>query len=250
MSAVLLQDIGRRVRRRRRERGWTLSDLARRSGLSLRFVGQLERGQTNISVSRLAEVAEALDARLAWLVDPGSAESTSPAWIALLGVRGAGKSTVGAALAVHLGVPFIELDRLIEETAGLSMTELFSIHGGDYYREVEYQVLTRLLSSSGPGVIATGGSLVTHPESWSLLRSRARTVWLKADAKDHWNRVLAQGDDRPMRSLSNAFEQLEALLASRRALYREAELAVDTSGHHPEAIVERLASVVGPPNLG
>jgi len=238
------------VRQRRQERGWTLADLAARSGLSLRFVGQLERGQANISVSRLADVADALDARLGWLVDPGPGSAAAPAWIALLGVRGAGKSTIGQNLAAHLGVPFIELDRLIEDEAGLSMTELFSIHGEHYYREVEYRVLGKMLDTPGPGVIATGGSLVTHPESWSLLRSRSRTVWLKAEAKDHWNRVLAQGDDRPMRSSSNAFEQLQALLSARTPLYREAEVTINTSGRHPDEIVERLAVVVGQPTLG
>lgn len=238
------------MRERRQERGWTLADLATRAGLSLRFVGQLERGQANISVSRLSDVAEALDARLAWIVDPGGVGTHIASWISLLGVRGAGKSTIGTGLADALGVPFIELDRLIEESAELSLPEIFSIHGEPYYREVEHRVLARLLATPGPGVVATGGSLVTHPESWSLLRTKTRTVWLKADAKDHWNRVLAQGDDRPMRSRTNAFEQLQALLTSRVPLYREAELTVNTSGRRPDDIIERLAAVVGRPPIG
>ena len=249
MVDPLLSAIGARVRSLRRKRGWTIAQLAKYSGLSLRFVGQLERGHANISVVRLARVAEALDVRLVSLIDPDAGQKRRASWVALLGVRGAGKSTVGVELAKRLSVPFVELDRRIEDEAGLSLTEMFSLHGEGYYRDVECRVLARLLEGPEYGVLATGGSLVTHPESWSLLRDRAQTVWLKAEPKDHWNRVLAQGDDRPMRASSNAFEQLQALLAARAPLYREADITINTSERRPEEIVDRIAAVVGRPLL-
>lgn len=241
----LLTTLGQRVRRQRQARGLTIKELALAAGLSARFVGQLEKGEGNISVSRLDDVARALGVPIGtFFADPPQPEAAH-AHVALLGVRGAGKSAVGQRLARRLGRRFVELDARIEDAAGLSLAEIFSIHGEPYYREVEHEVLTRFLADEqAPSVLATGGSIVTHPESWGLLKRHALTVWLKARAKDHWVRVLAQGDDRPMRRNPQAFQQLEALLAARAPLYQQADLVVDTSGRTLEAATEAVTALV------
>jgi XRE family aerobic/anaerobic benzoate catabolism transcriptional regulator len=149
--------------------------------------------------------------------------------IALLGLRGAGKSTVGQALAKKLGVPFVELDARVEAAAGLSLAGIFSLHGEDYYRRLAREVLTRLLSELDAAVIATGGSIVTDPQALRLLTRRCRTVWLQATPEDHWRRVLAQGDERPGAASGNAQAELRALLQAREPLYSQAEVKVDTS---------------------
>jgi XRE family aerobic/anaerobic benzoate catabolism transcriptional regulator len=150
--------------------------------------------------------------------------------IALLGVRGAGKSSVGAALARDLGVAFVELDQRIEQTAGLPLGELFALHGEAYYRRIEREVLTQLLADPPPMVLAAGGSIVNDPTNYTLLRARCRTVWLSARAEDHWNRVVAQGDQRPMAENPHAFAELRALLAARDKLYARADHTIDTTG--------------------
>lgn len=265
--------LGARVRRRRHDLGMTLKQLAASSGVSSRYLVELESGRGNISVGRLAQLARALDldvvellsrrARVgrlaaraatldasalvrieALLEELEGAEGQGRRLIALLGVRGAGKSSVGAGLARRLGVDLIELDQLVEEVAGVELDQVFSIHGEDYYRQVEHDVLTRLLAAGGDGVLATGGSLVTHPETWSVLRRHAVTVWLRATARDHWERVIAQGDRRPMRENPHAFAQLEALLRTRRALYEQSDFHVDTSGRQLEAVVEDVLRAV------
>jgi XRE family aerobic/anaerobic benzoate catabolism transcriptional regulator len=157
-------------------------------------------------------------------------------------VRGAGKSAVGAALAKKLGRRFVEVDQQIEEAAGLSLSDVFTLHGEAYYRRVEREVLTRLLAEPTPMVLATGGSIVNDPTNYALLLRRAHTVWLKARPEDHWNRVVAQGDQRPMAENPHAFEELRALLAARQKLYARAERTVDTSGVSLKQVVAALAS--------
>src|SRR5262245_1877064 len=168
-SPVLLQ-IGSKVRSRRTSMGWTLREVADRSGVSPRFLSDLEGGKGNISVARLADVARALDVSMVSLMP--SDEEHQPV-VALVGLRGAGKSTVGKALAKHLCVPFLELDRLVEKEASLSLGELFSLHGEAYYKRLTYDVLLKMLAQNQPMVIATGGSIVTDPESWQLLKRRS-----------------------------------------------------------------------------
>jgi len=157
--------------------GWTLREIAERSGVSSRFLSDLESGRGNISVSRLAHVARALDVTLASLMP---SEEKQKSVVALVGLRGAGKSTIGKSLAKHLAVPLIELDAQIEKQANLSLGELFSLHGESYYRRLAYDILLKLLARNEPMVIATGGSVVTDPETWQLLKRRTHTVWLKA----------------------------------------------------------------------
>jgi XRE family aerobic/anaerobic benzoate catabolism transcriptional regulator len=212
--------------------------------VSERFLAQLETGTGNISLLRFAQVAAALQTTCAALLE--GADGGGERSIALLGVRGAGKSTVGAQLARHLEREFIEVDRRIEATAGLSLGEIFELHGEGYYRRLEREVLEPILAGA-PVVLATGGSIVNHEENFALLSDRAVTVWLRARAEDHWERVIRQGDRRPMAENPHAFAELEALLAARAPLYADADLTVDTSERQIAEIVgDVIARVVQP----
>ena len=225
-QSPLLSQIGNRVRTRRTSMGWTLREIAERSGVSSRFLSDLEAGKGNISVARLADVARALDVPIVSLLP--SEEKQRPA-IALVGLRGAGKSTIGKSLSKHLGVAFVELDTLIEKEANLSLGELFSLHGESYYKRLAYDILLKLLARNEPMVIATGGSVVTDPETWQLLKRRTYTVWVKATPEDHWKRVLVQGDIRPMANRTSAMGELRSILSLRAPLYAEAAQTIDTS---------------------
>lgn len=239
--AALLASLGGEVRAARQDRGLTLKALAEKAGVSARFLVQLEAGEGNISVARLEDVAEALGTSGADLLARASKPRRAKAVVALVGLRGAGKSAVGRAVAKRLGVPFVELDERIAAEAQMTLPSIFEIHGERYYRGIEREVLRKLLDERKPMVIATGGSIVTDPETWSLLRTRARTVWLEAKAEDHWNRVVAQGDVRPMRGRPRAMNELRQLLEARAPLYAQADLVVQTSGRPLEAVLDEVA---------
>jgi XRE family aerobic/anaerobic benzoate catabolism transcriptional regulator len=240
-SSSYLATIGSAVRAQRERRGWSRRELAASSGVSERFLAQLETGDGNISLRRFADVAHALGTTPSVLLAAADAPGTDKP-IALLGVRGAGKSTVGAALAKKLGLAFVELDQQIEEAAGLPLSEVFALHGEAYYRRIEREVLTRLLATASPMVLATGGSIVNDPTNYALLRSRCRTVWLRATAEDHWNRVIAQGDQRPMAENPHAFAELRALMTAREKLYARAEHTVQTTSLRIPQVVAVLAN--------
>lgn len=258
----LKPQLGERLRARRQALGLTINALAERAGVSPRYVVLAEHGEANLSLEKLAQLGQALDVPITWLVSAGPRgevdallASRSPAelaevasWlrrrfghgrqpvVALLGLRGAGKSAVGVAVAARLAVPFVELDARIEEAAGLSLEEIFALHGEPYYRRLESEVLDAVVGEGAPAVLATGGSIVTHPENFSRLREAATTVWLRAAPEDHWDRVIQQGDRRPMRDHPHAMAELRALLSAREPLYRQADLVVDTS-HRPLGVV-------------
>jgi XRE family transcriptional regulator, aerobic/anaerobic benzoate catabolism transcriptional regulator len=267
----LLKEIGDRVRALRSEARLTQPDLAERATLSPRFVAQIEAGQANISILRLAEISSALDRPLQDLIPPPDDDSSphaeiwrllggcreedwqelrhwlrqrlgkpQPLFIALVGLRGAGKSTVGPRLAKRLKTDFIELDSLIEQAAGISLGEIFAMHGEDYYRRLERAALTDLLASARGAVVATGGSMVTDPENWGLIKRRCFTVWLRAMPEEHMTRVQRQGDTRPMQGHPAAMAELKALLARREPLYGESQLAVKTTGKAPGKVVNEI----------
>jgi XRE family aerobic/anaerobic benzoate catabolism transcriptional regulator len=231
----ILAALGRRARARRLARGWTLREVAERSGVSPRFLVQLEAGSGNISVRRLADVATALETTAAALL--ASEEPERPPVVALLGLRGAGKTTIGKRLAKRRRAPFVELDRRIERAADLSLGEIFALHGEDYYRRLEREVLQEVLAEGQGIVLATGGGLVASSETFALLRRSATTIWLRASPEDHWNRVVRQGDRRPMADHPQAMADLRSLLASREPLYALADHTVDTSTATVEQVV-------------
>jgi XRE family transcriptional regulator, aerobic/anaerobic benzoate catabolism transcriptional regulator len=281
--SALLAAVGARVRALREAQGLTQKMLAEKSGVSSRFLAQLEAGDGNISLERFDGVARALATSPAALLDPRAsitgddergklraavaelvdrrssvelaevrrwlearfARRTAPT-IALIGLRGAGKSTIGPKLAARLGLRFVELDAAIERAAGLTLSEIFQIHGEGYYRRLERETLMGLLADGDGMVVATGGSIVNDKETYKLLRRRAVTVWLKARPEDHWNRVIQQGDQRPMAQHPHAMSELRALLTARERLYAEAEHVVDTTRLDIDAAVDKLARELQP----
>jgi XRE family aerobic/anaerobic benzoate catabolism transcriptional regulator len=245
-----LGELGRAVRERRSDRGMTRNALSEKAGVSVRFIAELEAGRGNISVGRLHDVAVALGTTAAALLaaEARSAEAR-PGIVALLGLRGAGKSTIGKRLAKKLGIPFVELDARVEEAAGLSLGALFELHGEAFYRRLERDVLRTVIAEHDSAVIATGGSLVTDDETYALLRAHAITVWLQASPDSHWERVVAQGDRRPMHNRSNAKSELKALLKERTERYARAAVAIDTDALGVDGAVRTLVSRVVPSRL-
>jgi XRE family transcriptional regulator, aerobic/anaerobic benzoate catabolism transcriptional regulator len=237
--AAMLAEIGRRVRHVRETAGLSLTETARRAGLSRRFLTLLEGGHANVSIVRLAELAVALRVPLRELTDVvlSSAPTTR---VALLGLRGAGKTTVGRLLADRLEVPFFELDALIEERAGMSLRTLFDSYGEAFYREQQLGALEQWLAQHGSGVLATGGSLVMDAPAFARLRATCRTVWLRAAPDEHFQRVVDQGDLRPIAGRTRAMTELKAILAAREPLYAQAEHEVITSGGTPAQVAEAI----------
>ncbi|HZQ74812.1 MAG TPA: helix-turn-helix transcriptional regulator [Burkholderiales bacterium] len=228
-DAAYLARLGERVRALRGEHGMTRKALAQASGISERYLAQLEAGRGNMSVLLLRKVGRAMGVPVERLVHEADVEPRARR-IALVGLRGAGKSTLGAKLAQALRVPFVELDREVEKEAGAKLGEVFVMYGQDAYRRFEERALERVLNQHERAVIATGGSLVTAPATYETLLERCVCVWLKAAPEDHMSRVIAQGDLRPFKGRSAALDEIRKLLADRDRLYARADLTVDTSG--------------------
>jgi XRE family aerobic/anaerobic benzoate catabolism transcriptional regulator len=274
-----LMRLGDRVKEERARRGMTRKILARDSGVSERYIAQLESGQGNISILLLRELARALDVPLDVLVREGAEPSVDLAHaiaylrgldpddlsearrlllarfggvdaamrrqrIALIGLRGAGKSTLGRMIAERLDVPFIELDREIERSSGLTLSEIFDLYGQAGFRRLERRSLDRVIESYPRFVLATGGSIVAESTTFSELLLHCYTVWLKARPDEHMARVIAQGDMRPMAENREAMADLERILAGREALYSKADVQVDTGGRTPEESLEILSAAL------
>jgi XRE family transcriptional regulator, aerobic/anaerobic benzoate catabolism transcriptional regulator len=278
-DAAFLAAIGDEVRKNRAKRGMTRRQLAQASRTSERYLAQIESGVGNPSVSVLRAVAQALDLPCAALIPEAGArtaalgaildllaqvpEAELPALakeierrgalpggadrgrrIALVGLRGAGKSTLGRMLAQHFGWPFIELDRLVEEDYGASIPDLIEMAGTATFRRHERSALDRIVTAHEAAVITTAGGIVSNPETYALLLRRTHTIWIKARPEDHMSRVMAQGDFRPMAQNRAAMADLVAILEARRADYARAEAEVDTSGDAVEQSFAKLLRTV------
>jgi XRE family aerobic/anaerobic benzoate catabolism transcriptional regulator len=280
-TAAFLAAIGREVRRHRAKRGMTRRQLAQASVTSERYLAQIESGAGNPSAGVLHAIAQALDlpisallpetgARIAALdvildlvmqlpegelpalakeieahvVRAGSADRARR--IAFVGLRGAGKSTLGRMLAQHLGWPFIELDRRVEEEYGASVPDLIEMVGTATFRRQERHALERVIAEHEAAIITTAGGIVANQETYALLLRCAHTVWIKARPQEHMSRVMAQGDFRPMAQNRQAMADLVAILEARRTDYARAEAEVDTSGDAIEQSFAKLLRVVSP----
>ena len=270
-----LRLLGERVRETRARRGMTRKILARDSGVSERYLAQLETGQGNVSIRLLRQIAQALDTPLQALVLDGPEPPVDlvhtteflrrlPATelvearrvlvehfggvdlearrgrIALVGLRGAGKSTLGAMLADRLEAPFLELDRLIEQEGSVSLSVIFDLYGQSGFRRLERRVLDQVIERYPRFVLATGGSLVSEPATFERLLTMCFTVWLRATPEEHMQRVIAQGDMRPMADNRESMSDLRRILDVREPLYRKADATIDTSGGSVEQSVEML----------
>jgi XRE family aerobic/anaerobic benzoate catabolism transcriptional regulator len=277
-----LRRLGERVRVLRNQRGMTRKALAEHAKVSERYLAQLEAGLGNCSIVLLRRITRAIGLPLTQLVHEGAEPPldmvllsqflerlspdmlvqarklvtehfSSPAEdrrrIALIGLRGGGKSTLGALLAERLGVPFVELDREIERRSGTTLSEIFDMFGQETFRRAEREALDEVLRQHQHFVIATSGSIVTEPSTLELLLSSCLTVWVRADPEEHMKRVMAQGDMRPMANSARAMEDLISILKSREPLYAKAEVALSTTGKTPEQnLAELLRAIAIPDN--
>jgi XRE family transcriptional regulator, aerobic/anaerobic benzoate catabolism transcriptional regulator len=278
-DAAFLRQLGDRVRELRARRGMTRRILATDSGLSERYLAQLEGGQGNVSVLLLRQLARALDVPLPRLLIDESAypvaleravellralppdrleaarELLTRSFatgdpegrrrrIALIGLRGAGKTTLGTLLAERLDVPFVELDREIERESGVSLATIFDFYGQAGFRRLERSCLERVIEEHPAFVLATGGSIVSEPATFERLLGACRTVWLKASPDEHMARVVEQGDMRPMAGNRESMDDLKRILAGREPLYRRADVTVDTSGKAADESLNALAAAL------
>ena len=280
-SDAYLRQLGERVRVLRSQRGMTRKALAQHAKVSERYLAQLEAGLGNISIVLLRRIARAIGLPVTQLVHDGaeppldmvllnqflerlspdrlvearklvtehfSSPSEDRRRIALIGLRGGGKSTLGQMLAQRLGVPFIELDREIERRSGATLSEIFDMFGQEHFRRTEREALNDVLRQYPNFVVATSGSIVTEPGTLELLLSSCLTVWVRASPEEHMTRVMAQGDMRPMANSARAMEDLISILKSREPLYAKAEAALLTSGKTPEQNLTELLRIVAVPD--
>ena len=243
-EAAYLAQLGDRVRAWRTSHRMTRKMLSAASGVSERYLAQLEAGQGNISVLLLRKVAHAMNVAVESLVRECADSTPAKRHVALVGLRGAGKSTLGARLADSLGLDFVELDREVEKEAGAALGEVFAMYGQEAFRRFERRALERVLGQHERAVIATGGSLVNDPGTYKLLLERCVCVWLKASPEEHMNRVIAQGDMRPFKGRSAALDEIKKLLEDRNRLYSRANATVDTSGKTLKQAYNELRSAL------
>jgi XRE family aerobic/anaerobic benzoate catabolism transcriptional regulator len=227
------------------EAGLSLSALAREAHVSRRYLTEAEAGRANPSALVLLRLSEVLRIEPGRLLERGPAARRSSERVALVGLRGAGKTSVGRLLARALEVPFVELDRRVEEVAGLSLAEIFDLQGAAAFHRFEREALERVLAEGDRSVIASGGSIVDDEPGFARLLETCRTVWLRASAQEHMRRVLAQGDRRPVRDRPRAMEELRALLGARGERFARRELGLPTDGRAPEELAREIARWLG-----
>jgi XRE family aerobic/anaerobic benzoate catabolism transcriptional regulator len=275
-EAEFLTSLGARVRHLRAMRGMSRKVLSAASGVSERYIAQLESGQGNVSIILLRRVALATGARLEDLI-PGA--DASPDWpvirdlmrgasaetiaqvkrllsgngaanaragerVALIGLRGAGKSTLGRLVAERIGWQFVELNKEIERDNDMSVPEIFAMYGQEGYRRFEQAAVRKLIARDGPILLATGGGIVAEPVTFDLVLSSFYTIWLKAEPEEHMRRVREQGDLRPMGGDASAMQELRAILVSREPFYARARAIVDTAGLSVEEAADRLYALI------
>ncbi len=278
-----LRRLGERVRTLRNQRGMSRKALAAHAQVSERYLAQLETGLGNCSIVLLRRISRALGLPVTQLIEeraeppldfvllsqflerlpaPALAEARDlllrhfgdasddlrKRRIALIGLRGGGKSTLGRLLAARLEVPFIELDREVEKRSGANLSEIFDMFGQETFRRAEREALEQVLAQHQSFVLATSGSIVTEPGTLELLLASCFTVWVRAAPQEHMQRVMAQGDMRPMANSARAMEDLISILKSREPLYAKAETALITSGKTPEQNLSELLRLVGVPS--
>ncbi len=276
-DAQFLVAMGQQVRDARERRGMARKAIAQSAGVSERYLAQLEAGEGNASVLLLRGVARALDMPLSELLDArersveqrlirrlldglpahrledvvlrlvrnfGEEAASRRRRVALIGLRGAGKTTLGNALAAELRVPFVELDREIEREAGIGLSEVFLLYGQNGYRRIERRCLERVLDAHAEMVIAVGGGIVSEPDAYDLLLRHCFTVWVRASPDEHMARVVAQGDLRPMQGKVEAMDDLKRILDAREPLYRKADATLDTSGDDVQQSLTKLRQAV------
>lgn len=275
-ARALTLRVGERVRKARERKGIPRRVLSERSGVSPRYLALLEAGDGNISIALLQRIAEALDHRIEWLVgedDPWTSDAlrmadlfrSAPAEvrarvmdllaplpeaaarrhrIALIGLRGAGKSTLGAMAGAALGLPFVELNREIEDQAGMPVNEIIAFYGQEGYRRLEAQALGRIAATHESVMLAVAGGIVAEPDTFKALLAQFHTIWIKASPAEHMARVRAQGDMRPMSGNPEAMEQLRFILTSREALYEQARAKLDTSGRSVQQSCDDLVALI------
>ena len=273
-----LEGLGQRVRTMRALRGMSRKVLAKVSGISERYIAQLEGGKGNVSIVLLRRVANAMGAPLEDLIPGGELQPDWPvirdllrkatpsqiaqakellsggsaplrrafSGIALIGLRGAGKSTLGKMLAERIGWSFVELNKEIERQNGLSVAEIIALYGQEGFRRMEQAALVQLLARKELMVLATGGGIVSEPVTFDLILKSFYTIWLKAEPEEHMGRVRSQGDLRPMADDRSAMAELRNILISREPLYARANAMVDTAGLTVDAAAARLADAVKP----
>lgn len=236
----ILADLGQRLREARVQAGLSLTELAERASVSRRYATDAEAGRANLSVIKLHDLARAAGISLGELLETPLGSKRSER-VALVGLRGAGKSAVGRALALALEVPFVELDQRVEALAGTTLGEIFSMHGEERFHVLEREALEEVLAEGERIVIATGGSIVASAETFARLRETCRTVWLRAEPEEHYQRVLDQGDRRPMANHPRAMAELRSILAQREPLYAQCEIEVETSGRSVGEVVAGIS---------
>ena len=276
-DAQFISALGLRVREARARRGMSRKALAQNSVVSERYLAQVESGETNPSILVLRHVAHALGVSLLELLEPqpgtgeqrmitrfleqlpparleeallrlmrdfGGEDAARRKRIALVGLRGAGKSTLGRTLAEEMHLPFHELNSAIEAEAGMSLNEIFMLYGQPGFRRLERRCLENFISGNASGVITVGGGIVSEAETFNLLLMNCFTVWVKASPEEHMARVVAQGDLRPMEGSAEAMEDMRRILAAREALYSKADFTLDTTGCPPAECLKKLRNAV------
>jgi len=273
---ALQERVGQRVRNARETKGIPRRVLSEVSGVSQRYLAQLESGSGNISIALLYRVAEALDlsleslvsdteltlkpepkigelyenasediqAKVMQLLSPPHVQKARAKRVCLIGLRGAGKTTLGQKVSHRLDIPFVELNTVIEELGGMAISEVMELYGQEGYRRLEAQALQHIIDTRESLILAVAGGIVAEPETYTTLLNHFHTVWVRTTPEEHMTRVRAQGDTRPMAGNPEAMEQLKRILSAREGEYARAAAQLDTSDQRPGVSTDQLITLI------